>query len=196
MLTPVADPVPIGGHRRSWPSERTLLLNSTYEPLMVISWQRAITMAWLEKVEVVRHYARVVRSVSRAMSLPAVVRLHDYARLRRVRLGFSRRSVFTRDSYRCQYCGVRCSPSDVTCDHVVPRSQGGGTDWDNVVACCKQCNRSKGGRTPTQAGMKLLKRPRQPDDLPLVMRIELGNRHAPEPWREFLAWSRKSRQAS
>ncbi len=191
MLNLVADPVPI----RSLPSERTLLLNSTYEPLMVISWQRAITMAWLEKVEVVRSYERVVRAVSRAMSLPAVVRLHAFVRLRRVRLGFSRRSVFTRDSYRCQYCGVRCGPSDVTCDHVVPRSHGGGTDWENVVACCHGCNRRKGGRTPVQAGMKLLKRPRQPDDLPLVMRIELGSRQAPEPWREFLAWSRKSRMA-
>jgi 5-methylcytosine-specific restriction endonuclease McrA len=186
---PVADPVPI----RSGPAERTLLLNSTYEPLQVISWQRAITMTWLEKVEVLRNYERVVRSVSRAISLPAVVRLRDYVRLRRVRLGFSRRSVFTRDSYRCQYCGEQCSPAEVTCDHVLPRSQGGATDWENVVAACTDCNRSKGGRTPAQAGMKLLRRPRQPDDLPLVFRIELGNRAAPEAWHEFLTWSRGKR---
>jgi 5-methylcytosine-specific restriction endonuclease McrA len=153
-------------------------------------------MMWLRKVEVVRNYERMVRSVSRAISMPAVVRLHNYVRLRRVRLGFSRRSVFTRDSYRCQYCGTRCSPSDVTCDHVVPRSQGGSTDWENIVAACKDCNRNKGGRTPIEAGMKLLKRPRQPDDLPMVFRIELGDRAAPEPWREFLAWSRRDRKAS
>jgi 5-methylcytosine-specific restriction endonuclease McrA len=178
----VADPVPIGN------ADRVLLLNSTYEPLQVISWQRAISMVFLRKVEVVRHYDRIVRSVSAALSVPAVVRLHAFVRFRRVRLGFSRRSVFTRDSYRCQYCGLRCSPSEVTCDHVVPRSQGGGTDWENVVACCTRCNRVKGGRTPIQAGMKLLKRPARPDDLPLVMRIELGTRTAPEPWREFLSW--------
>ncbi len=151
-------------------------------------------MLFLKKVEVVRTYERMVRSVAMALAVPAVVRLQSYVRLRRVRLGFSRRSVFTRDNYRCQYCGRRCSPAEVTCDHVVPRSQGGGTDWENVVACCMRCNRVKGGRTPVEAGMKLLKRPRQPDDLPMVFRIELGNRTAPEPWREFLAWSQAGRR--
>ena len=170
------------------------MLNSTYEPLQIISWQRAVTMSFLGKVEVVRTYERMIRSVALALELPAVVRLRDFVRLRRVRLGFSRRSVFTRDNYRCQYCARRCSPSEITCDHVVPRSQGGGTDWDNVVACCVPCNRTKGGRTPEQARMKLLRHPRRPEDLPLVFRIENGNRYTPEPWREFLAWG-KGRQA-
>jgi 5-methylcytosine-specific restriction endonuclease McrA len=185
----VADPVPIGD------SQRTLLLNSTYEPLKVISWQRAVTMMWLRKVEVIKNYERVIRSVTSAVSMPAVVRLHSYVRLRRVRLGFSRRSVFARDSYRCQYCGRRCSPSEVTCDHVVPRSQGGGTNWTNVVACCMACNRIKGGRTPAEAGMKLLKRPRQPDDFPLVLRVDLGSAATPELWSEFLLWNARNRKA-
>jgi 5-methylcytosine-specific restriction endonuclease McrA len=189
MLEPVSEPVPI---RRSAAAERTLLLNSTYEPLQVISWQRAVTMMWLQKVEVVRTYERHIRAVSRAVPMPAVIRLHSFVRLKRVRLGFSRRSVFTRDNYRCQYCGRRCSLGEVTCDHVVPRSQGGATDWDNVVAACPECNRLKGGRTPTEAGMRLLKRPRQPDDLPVVFRID-ADRSMPEPWREFLQWRRERR---
>jgi 5-methylcytosine-specific restriction endonuclease McrA len=168
--------------------DRTLLLNTTYEPLGVIPWQRAVTMVWLDKVEVVRNYDRLIRAVSTRVALPAVVRLRTFVRRHRVRLGFSRRSVFTRDGHRCQYCNVRCSPQELTCDHVVPRSQGGATDWTNVVTSCAPCNRRKGGRTPEQANMRLVAEPRQPHDLPLVFRIKLGHRGTPEPWREFLDW--------
>jgi len=170
--------------------DRTLLLNATYEPLQVIPWQRAVTMLFLEKVEVLRTYQAMVRSVTLAIELPAVVRLREFVRLRRVRLGFSRRSVLVRDNYRCQYCARRCSPSEITCDHVVPRAQGGPTTWDNVVACCVRCNRVKGGRTPEQANMRLLRKPRQPEDLPLVFRLPSGERVAPEPWRDFLVWGK------
>lgn len=176
-------------------AQRTLLLNSTYEPLQVISWQRAVTMAWLGKVEVVRHYDRHVRSLRMKMAVPAVVRLQRFVRRRRVRLGYSRRSLFTRDGYRCQYCGVSCSPANITCDHVVPRSQGGVTAWDNVVTACESCNRKKGGRTPEQAGMRLVRAPRRPEELPLVFAVRPGNA-TPEAWHEFLLYHRATRRAA
>jgi 5-methylcytosine-specific restriction endonuclease McrA len=192
----VSDGVPIGcavagrttSTKPAASSERTLLLNSTYEPIQVISWKRAVTMIFLGKVEVVRSYERTLRAVSMQMATPAVVKLHGFVRRRAVRLGFSRRSLFSRDGYRCQYCGEECLPGEITCDHVVPRSQGGTTDWDNVVTCCATCNRRKGGRTPEQASMRLVRLPRKPEDLPMMFRMKLGRPVTPDAWREFLEW--------
>lgn len=177
----------------AWSANRTLLLNASYEPLQVISWQRAIAMTFLGKVEVVCTYRRQIRSVSRAMGMPAVVRLHDFVRRRRMRLGFSRRNIFVRDGNRCQYCGTGKSPQEMTCDHVLPRSQGGGTDWENMVACCAPCNRKKGGRTPEQAGMRLLRLPRRPEELAMVFRIKLGHRRPPDLWDDYLSWGERRR---
>lgn len=164
---------------------RTLLLNSSYEPLRIISWQRAVTLFYLDKVEVVRSYDKVLRSASRVLPTPAVVRLFRFVRRHRVRIAFSRRNVFLRDGYRCQYCGEVLPAAELTTDHVVPRSRGGPTSWDNVVTACSPCNRRKGGRSPAQAHMELAKRPRRPAHLPgLAARIR---RHdAPPSWHDFL----------
>jgi 5-methylcytosine-specific restriction endonuclease McrA len=169
------------------PSGRTLLLNFTYEPLGVIGWQRAITMLCLGKVEVVRSYATALRAVSWTVPMPAVVKLHRFVRRHRVRVALSRRNVFLRDDYRCQYCGLRFPAKELTCDHVVPRAQGGGMSWENVVAACGPCNRRKGGRTPEQARMALRKQPRRPGEIAPHVAIGAGGVSLPEPWREFLA---------
>ena len=166
-------------------STRTLLLNSTYEPLRVISWQRAVTMLYLEKVEVLRSYEALLRSVSVTMRLPAVVRLTHFVRRHRVRIAFSRRNLFLRDGHRCQYCHVALPAHELTTDHVVPRSMGGITSWDNVVAACGPCNRKKGGRTPTQARMALRKKPAKPRHLP-ALAAQLRHSSPPEAWRDFL----------
>jgi 5-methylcytosine-specific restriction endonuclease McrA len=165
---------------------RTLLLNTTYEPLSVVSWQRAITLLFLGKVEVVRDYDDVIRSVSVTVRRPAVIRLLDMVRRRRVRLAFSRRNLFARDGHHCQYCRRRYPVNELTCDHVTPRARGGRTVWENVVACCVPCNRKKGGRTPEEAGMRLLRTPERPEALPLLYSLHGGLRAPPEPWREFL----------
>jgi 5-methylcytosine-specific restriction endonuclease McrA len=170
-------------------AERTLLLNSTYEPLKVISWQRAITLMWLGKVEVVRHYDRDIRAVTFRVRMPAVVRLLRFVRRRRRPVSFSRRNLFGRDRNSCQYCGRKLDTSELTYDHVVPRSRGGRTEWTNIVTCCVDCNRRKGGRTPEQAGMRLLKPPRRPDTLPTQVTITIGLNTAPEAWRDFLYWN-------
>ena len=155
-------------------SSRTLLLNTTYEPLRVISWQRAITMVYLDKVEIVRSYDRVLRSVSVRIQTPAVVRLTTFVRRHRVRISFSRRNVFLRDGHRCQYCGRHYTTRELTLDHVVPRVQGGEHTWENLVCACVRCNARKGGRTPEQARMKLIRAPIKPKRSPLIS-IRLGH---------------------
>jgi 5-methylcytosine-specific restriction endonuclease McrA len=169
-------------------SVRTLLLNATYEPLRVISWQRAVTMSYLGKVEVLRSYEQVLRSVSARVETPAVVRLFQIVRRHRTRISFSRRNVFLRDGYRCQYCGISLPAAELTTDHVLPRSLGGATTWENVVTACSPCNLRKGGRTPTQARMALHRRPHRPTHLPpmAAVAMSLHGDGAPPVWREFL----------
>ena len=167
-------------------ADRTLLLNSTYEPLKVIPWQRAVTMLYLGKVELVRSYDRLRRAVSWTLKTPAVVRLVHFVRRHRTRIAFSRRNVFLRDGHRCQYCHQRIPPSELTCDHVIPRSRGGRTSWDNVVSACGPCNGRKGNRLPEQARMKLRKQPVRPRSLPTPGARISSDTSSPDAWRDFL----------
>jgi len=164
-----------------------LLLNSTYEPLLVVSWQRAVTMMVLEKVDVLESYATTLRAVSMSMSMPAVIRLKSYVRRRRMRIALSRRNVFFRDGHRCQYCQKEFAPRELTCDHVQPRSQGGPTSWENMVAACGPCNRRKGGRTPEQARMHLMTSPRRPESLPVEYTLNLLRGQLPAPWQDYIS---------
>ncbi|MEZ4365708.1 MAG: HNH endonuclease [Kofleriaceae bacterium] len=167
---------------------RTLLLSQGYEPIKVIPWQRAITLMFLGKVEVVSEYDAGVRSVSLVLKIPAVVRLLRAFRRYSRPVKFSRVNIYARDGYRCQYCGREASIRDLTYDHVVPRSQGGATSWTNIVTCCYGCNRKKGGRTPREAGMHLLTTPKQPTWVPAVA-IRVSLRSVPEAWRDYLYWA-------
>ena len=164
--------------------ETTLLLNASYEPLRVISWQRAVTLSFLGKVEVVNSYDTEIRSVSVALKVPAVVRLLRYVKLGRRRPPLSKLNLLARDEFSCQYCGLELSQREATIDHIVPRSQGGGTSWENVVVACGHCNRKKGGRTPAEAHMKLRKPVVTPEWLP-VLNVRL-HRNLPECWLIFL----------
>lgn len=172
-------------------SGRTLLLNSTFEPLKVISWQRAVTLMCLGKVEVVRSYERVLRSASWRIEMPSVVKLRRYVRRRRIRVALSRRNIFFRDGHACQYCNSKLPIRELTCDHVMPRSQGGRTSWENMVTACGPCNRRKGGRTPEQARMKLRSRPARPNALPIEYTLNLGSNleALPEGWSDYLGWT-------
>ena len=170
--------------------EQTLLLNATYEPLKVVDWRKAITMLCQGKVEVVSEYDREVRSVSVTFKLPSVIRLLRYITVKRRidYVPFSRANIYARDDHRCQYCGAMHPVGDLTFDHVVPVSQGGKKHWENIVTSCIDCNRRKGGRTPVQAGMRVIRQPSRPSRSPVV-RLTFGLRNAPENWRDYFYWN-------
>lgn len=170
--------------------EKTLLLNVTYEPLRIISWKKAITLLTLGKVEVIEEYDREIHSVSFAIQLPSVVRLLHLVKWRKDTVKFSRQNIYLRDQGMCQYCGKHLPQKEITYDHIIPKSQGGITCWENVVVCCMHCNRKKGGKTPQQAGMKLLNVPKKPR-WHHALRITIGLKHTPESWRDYLYWNVK-----
>lgn len=142
-------------------------------------------LVFMEKVEVVEESEREIRSISTSMRIPSVVRLVQFVRFRRREAKFSRRNVYARDHYKCQYCGGRFPADDLTCDHVVPRSQGGRAEWSNIVTCCVTCNRRKGGRTPEQAGLHLLKPPARPSWL-WGFHVRVGSGTPPPGWQTYL----------
>lgn len=165
--------------------EWTLLLNSTFEPLMVVPWKKAVIMVILRKVEVIEEYDRVIRGMSFALKLPAVIRLSRYIRRKTAIVKFSRQNLYFRDRGRCQYCGTLFESKELTYDHVIPRSKGGQTEWTNIVTCCMACNLKKGGRTPEEAGMSLIRKPRAPIWIPLLT-MSLGLDEAPDLWKDYL----------
>lgn len=162
----------------------TLLLDQGYQPLKVITWQRALVMHLVGKVELVTAHGWTVQTASCAYEVPAVVRLLRGLGHRPAFLRFSRENVYLRDEYRCQYCGRSHASRDLTLDHVVPRCQGGKTSWTNVVAACTPCNRRKGRHTPDQAGMPLLTTPQRPRWL--ARRIVSAEAKLPPTWIDWL----------
>ena len=151
----------------------------------MINWKRAIKLVFSEKVEVVEESDREVRSVSRSMKVPSVVRLMGFVRFRRKEAKFSRKNIYARDHYACQYCGRHLPGDDLTCDHVIPRSRGGKTAWNNIVTCCVPCNRKKGGRTPEEARMHLRKKPARPSWL-WGFYARFHSKRPPDEWRTYL----------
>jgi len=144
-------------------TEAVIVLNASYEFLGLVSWQRAMTMLFSGKVEVIKESERIVRTVSRTFRIPAVIRLIKFIRqIYRREVPFSRRNILIRDGYTCQYCGREHQSGELTVDHIVPKVQEGANHWTNVVACCRSCNMKKGGRTPRQAGMHLVRQPFKP----------------------------------
>lgn len=125
-----------------------------------------------------------IKSVNFEIQVPRVIRLMFYDRLPKQTVRFNRRNLFARDSSHCQYCGKRFPTSELSLDHVVPRSRGGETTWENIVCCCVKCNVHKGGRTPQEAHMKLVRKPFKPKHSPLLA-VKLGNPKY-ESWKTFL----------
>ncbi len=160
-----------------------LVLNATYEPINVCTVRRAVVLLLKERAEVIEHAGWQLHSATQTMTRPAVIRLVSYVRIPRDthRRKITRRAVFARDDWTCQYCGSR---SNLTVDHVVPRSKGGASSWDNIVASCAPCNRRKGNALPRQAGMRLLRQPRTPS--PHVF-IHVASPSIPAAWRAYLA---------
>ncbi|MFQ5985397.1 MAG: HNH endonuclease [Alphaproteobacteria bacterium] len=170
-----------------------LVLNADYRPLSYYplslwSWQDSVKAVFLDRVNIVSEYDRVVRSPSVEMRLPSVVSLKHFIPPTR-RPAFTRFNVFLRDRFSCQYCGGVFAAEDLTFDHLVSRSRGGHTTWENVVTACTTCNLKKGERLPSEAGMY----PRAKPGVPSPYRLQENGRAFPpnflhESWRDFLYW--------
>lgn len=164
-----------------------LVLDKALQPIEVVGWEDAVVLLVTGKAEVVEEYEDVdIRSEKMTFKLPSVLRLLTYFAKRKPLVRFSRYNIFLRDNWCCQYCGGKRKSEDLTFDHVTPVVQGGRKSWENIVAACMPCNRKKGGRTPEQAGMRLLRKPVQPRLTP-VMTIRL-TATTPESWRSYLYW--------
>lgn len=144
---------------------KVLLLNNEFEPLNITSWKRAVVLLikgkaeYIEKVEDIDNYIKVGQYY-----IPRTIKLTYEMAIPELELPFSRENIYLRDEYTCQYCGRKFDASELTLDHVHPKSRGGATDWDNIVACCKACNQYKADGTPEEAGMELLQTPQKPQD--------------------------------
>jgi len=125
-----------------------------------------------------------VRTVSYQVQVPRVIRLMDYDRLPKQTVKFNRRNIFARDNNQCQYCGKKFPTSELSLDHVKPRSQGGISTWENIVCACVACNVRKGGRTPKEASMHLIRKPEKPKRSPML-NLKLTNQKY-QSWRSFL----------
>ncbi len=161
---------------------RVLLLNQTYEPLNIVSLRRAIKLLVLLKAELVYFDEdHLIKSSSISIPRPVVIRLKRYIHLKYREPPLTKKNILLRDNYTCQYCGTRKPP--LTIDHVIPKSRGGKDTWENLVTACVKCNAKKGDRTPEEAGMKLLSRPRKPTYFELII---MRSRIDDERWKEFL----------
>jgi len=160
----------------------------SYYPLSLWSWQETVKAVVSGRVNVVSVYERIVRSPSRAMPLPSVISLKEYIPVAR-RPAFTRFNVFLRDRFSCQFCGEALPTHELTFDHLVPRSRGGRTVWENVVTACSPCNLAKGDQLPHEARMYPLVAPQQPTTFTLQ---ENGRAFPPNylhhSWRDFLYW--------
>jgi 5-methylcytosine-specific restriction endonuclease McrA len=156
---------------------RVLVLNATPEPLNTVSVPRAVSLL-LEAAEA------QLRSQRATLPVPLVIRLVTYVRIPRLMpLIVTRRGIFNRDRFTCQYCGRSLPPADLTLDHVLPRCRGGKTTWENIVAACKPCNHRKNDRTPAEAHMRLLRSPFRPRYLAIAIY------DMPTVWHKYLRHS-------
>jgi 5-methylcytosine-specific restriction endonuclease McrA len=181
--SPVADATHPRPGSRSGSSGRVLVLNASYEPINVCTVRRAAVLILKERAEIIEHGDWALRSESLSVPRPVVIRLVTYVRIPRNahRRKITRRAVFARDRWTCQYCGNE--RSSLTVDHVIPRSKGGASSWENIVTCCAPCNRRKGDRLPRQAGMHPLRAPSPPGS---AIFVHVATPRIPPAWEQYL----------
>jgi 5-methylcytosine-specific restriction endonuclease McrA len=179
-----------------------LILNADYSPLCIIDWQRAMTwyIRYRDKknthIDIVEFYKNEsIVGVDQTYPLPSVIKLCKFFKFGNCRVNFSRKNIFIRDEHRCQYCGNKFALSELTYDHVVPKSiwlqSGSPTIWTNIVTACVGCNRKKGNKTPNEAKMSLLSVPTEPRKsikyLPIMAHISSIRSDIPSEWSLYLA---------
>ncbi len=161
-----------------------LVLNLNYVPINVSTARRAIILLGKGKAELLENHRGQVRTVSTVIDVPSIIRLAYLVKRPFAPRKLSKKEIFLRDKYTCQYCGTKSQ--QLTLDHVVPRRQKGAHTWENVVAACSKCNLRKAGFTPEEAKMKLFREPRAPQPNPYRM---LQNRVILDEWRPYLPWA-------
>lgn len=157
---------------------KTLVLNASYEPLAVVSWKRAFLLCYLDKAEPLESYQKKIYTARKGFEVPAVIRLYKRVKHIHISSSFNRKALFERDNHTCQYCGMHFSKALLTMDHIIPKSKGGPKTWENIVTACVDCNNYKGDRTPKEASMGLLSKPRKP--------FLVTKKHSPKEWSAFL----------
>jgi 5-methylcytosine-specific restriction endonuclease McrA len=165
--------------------EPVLVLNATFEPINVTAVRRAMVLMLKGVAQAEELHHSEVRSAARSLKVPSVIRLIAYRHIPQQTRALSRKNILLRDRNTCQFCSHTFPASELTLDHILPRSRGGHSSWENLVACCYHCNNSKGDRTPEEAGLRLVRRPR-PFTLHTsrqLMRL-IGNKD--EKWRKYL----------
>ena len=170
---------------RAWLTRApVLVLNLNYVPINVCTVRRAIILLGKGKAELLENHRGQLRTVDAVIEAPSIIRLVYLIKRPFLPRKLSKKEVFLRDRFTCQYCGKKSQ--DLTLDHVVPRRQRGSHSWNNVVAACTKCNLRKAGRTPVEANMKLVKEPKAPDPNPYLI---LQNRSILEEWRPYIPWN-------
>ena len=161
-----------------------LVLNSDYEPLNVCNLRRAILLICLGKVEVLHVGTTRIRTWDGEIHSPSVVKLRQHVKRPIPQLRLSRRGIFARDGYQCQYCGT--TAKELTIDHVVPKRLGGGATWENLVCCCRRCNTKKGDKSLQSSGMQLKRPPRRPRYVPYISLTKYVQGTKNDVWRDYL----------
>ncbi len=160
-----------------------LMLNQNYEPLNICRVRRAVVLIYRGKADMLENGAGFLHSAERLVPLPSVIRLANQVKRPRLERKLTRHEIFNRDEFTCQYCGKQTQ--QLTIDHVMPRYRGGEHTWENVVSACVSCNHRKAGRTPEQAGMKLLHVPARPyNKVPFHVPFRYLQSH--DSWSKYL----------
>jgi 5-methylcytosine-specific restriction endonuclease McrA len=162
-----------------------LVLNASYEPINVTPARRAVVLVFKGVATAEEEDGAVIHSARNAFRIPSVIRLREFRRIPYQTRALSRKNILLRDRYTCQFCGKVFPAGDLTLDHVIPRSRGGHTDWDNLVACCHRCNNMKGDRLPEETGLRLLRPPR-PFTLHTSRQLMRLMGRSDERWRKYL----------
>ena len=166
-------------------NQEVLVLNSDYEPLNVCNARRAIILVYLGKADILHTEDNQVATTSEGQfAVPSVVRLRGQVKRPLPELKLSRRTIFARDNYMCQYCGT--TAKDLTIDHVIPKRHGGKGTWENLVCCCRKCNMKKSDKLAHQIGMKLIRPPRRPRYVPYISLTKYLTGRKNSVWRDYL----------
>ena len=184
-----------------------LVLNKFWQPLYLVSFEEGINLLfqgrgkivledyglldlndWLEYSEIIleeRKDLKYIRTKTKRLIKPNIILMHNNHYQPRIEVSFSRKLIEIRDKGKCQYCGKKLSKSEKTIDHVIPKSRGGENSWENVVLCCKKCNKKKGDKTPEEANMKLLNKPKKPKLIEMLIK-KIENNPEYQGWIKFL----------